>query len=230
MRLRLLVLTLVPLSMQAQVVQAFRDSVITVTASRNSRIVADRASLYVVIEGTAETAPDAVARVETKLKAVSAALKGFGSRLEVDAPIAYAVGATPLPNGFPGVASPASNIARSVIRVQLIRPAEVANVVAAALSAGAASSSALTFESSVADSARRARIAEALAAARMDAEAIAQALGAHLGALVDVSTTGGNPGFQGQNTLSFDNRFTQQAMPPEIAINTSVTVRYRLIH
>jgi uncharacterized protein YggE len=228
MRLRLLVLTLLPLSMQAQVIQAFRDSVVTVTASRNSRILADRASLYVVVEGTAETAPDAVARVETKLKAVSAALKGFGSRLEVDAPIAYAVGATPLPNGFPGVASPASNIARSVIRVQLIRPAEVANVVA--LSAGAASSSALTFESSVADSARRARIAEALAAARMDAEAIAQALGAHLGALVDVSTTGGNPGFQGQNTLSFDNRFTQPTMPPEIAINTSVTVRYRLIH
>ena len=119
--------------------------VVTVTASRNSRIVADRASLYVVVEGTAETAPDAVARVETKLKAVSAALKGFGSRQEVDAPIA-------------------------------------------------------------------------------------QALGAHLGALVDVSTSGGNPGFQGQNTLSFDNRFTQPTMPPEIAINTSVTVRYRLIH
>lgn len=101
--------------------------------------------MYVVVEGTAETAPDAVARVETKLKAVSAALKGFGSRQEVDAPIA-------------------------------------------------------------------------------------QALGAHLGALVDVSTSGANTVLQGQNTLSFDNRFTQQTMPPEIAINTSVTVRYRLIH
>jgi|GEM_PF-5449373 len=69
-----------------------------------------------------------------------------------------------------------------------------------------------------------------LAAARLDAEAIAQALGAHLGALVDVSTSGGNPGFQGQNTLSFDNRFSQPTTPPEIAINIAVTVRYRLIH
>ena len=51
MRLRLLVLTLVPLSMQAQVVQAFRDSVITVSQSRYSRIVPDRASLYVIVEG-----------------------------------------------------------------------------------------------------------------------------------------------------------------------------------
>src|ERR1035437_5299664 len=78
--------------------------------------------MYVVVEGTAETAPDAVARVETKVKAGSAALKGFGSRLEVDPPIAYAVGATPAPNGYIGAATPASNLARSVIRVQLIRP------------------------------------------------------------------------------------------------------------
>jgi hypothetical protein len=91
--------------------------IVTVTASRNSRILADRASLYVVVEGTAETAPDAVARVETKLKAVSAALKGFGSRLEVDPPIAYAVGATPAPNGYLGAATPASNLARGGVAV-----------------------------------------------------------------------------------------------------------------
>jgi len=65
MRLRLLVLVLLPLPLQAQ---AVRDSIVTVTASRISRIAPDRASLYVVVEGTAETAVDAVARVETKLK------------------------------------------------------------------------------------------------------------------------------------------------------------------
>jgi len=225
MRLRLLVLVLLPLPLQAQ---AVRDSIVTVTASRISRIAPDRASLYVVVEGTAETAVDAVARVETKLKGVSEALKGFGSRVEADRPIAYTVGATQAPNGYPGAATPASNLARTVIRVQLARPDQIAHVVAAALGAGAVSTSSLTFESTVADSVRRTRIADALAAARMDAEAIALSLGGRLGPLVDVSTTGGFS-FQQPSMLNFDNRFGQQAAAPEVTINTSVTVRYRLI-
>lgn len=227
MRFRLLpLLALVPLSLEAQVA---RDSVITVSASRTTRLAADRASLYVVVEGTAETAPDAVARVETKLKPVMDALKGFGARADVDRPVAYTVGATPAPNGYPGVAAPATNLARSVIRVQLGRPDQIAHVIAAALAAGASTTSSLSFESSVADSARRVRIAEVLGVARVDAETMAQALGGRLGALVDASTTG-QLGFQQPTTLNFDNRFGQQAIAPEVIVTTTVTVRYRLLH
>jgi uncharacterized protein YggE len=226
MRLRLLLLTLVPFSLQAQ---AVRDSVLTVSASRPSRVVADRASLYIVVEGTAETAPDAVARVETKLKAVSDAIKGFGTRAEADRPIAYTVGPTPAPNGYPGVATSSTNVARSLIRVQMNRPDQIAQLVAAALAAGASNTSTLTFESSAADSARRARITEVLAIARADAEAMAQALGGHLGALVDASTSG-NQGFQQQATINFDSRLFGAQMPaPEVSITTTVTMRYRLV-
>jgi uncharacterized protein YggE len=226
MRFRLLALALLPLRLPAQTV---RDSVITVSASRTSRIAPDRASFYLVVEGTAETPADAVARVDTKLKTVSDALKTLGSRVVLDPPIAYGVGPSPAPNGYPGVATPTTHLARSVIRVQLTRPEQIANVVAAAISAGAASSSSLTFESSMADSVRRARIGDALTVAHMDAEAIATSLGAHLGTLVGVTTSGAQFGFQGPSTLYFDNRFGQQASTPDVAVTTTVTVQYRLV-
>ena len=216
---------LVPISLRAQIP---RDSIVTATASRSTRIAADRATFYIVVEGTAETAPDAVGRVQTKLKAVSDALAGFGNRAEVDRPIAYTVGATPAPNGYPGMASPPSNLARSVIRVRLNRVDQLANVIAAALAAGAANGSSVSFESSVADSVRRAQIGEALAVARSDADALATALNGRLGAFVDVSTSG-QQGFVQTALLNLDNRFGQQPFAPEVTVTANVTVRYRLV-
>ncbi len=226
MRIQLLALALLPLQLPAQTV---RDSIITVTASRSSRVPPDRASLYVIVEGTAETATDAVTRVDTKVKAVSDALKALGSRVVLDPPVAYGVGPSPSPSGYPMASQTATNIARSVVRVQLGRPEQTANVVAAAINAGAASSSSLSFESSAADSVRRARIGDALGVARLDAETIATSLGARLGALVSVSTTGGPFNFQQPLSLNFDNRFGQQASVPEITITATVTVQYRLV-
>jgi len=226
-RLRYLLLAAVPVTLNAQVV---RDSIITVTASRTARIAADRASLYVTLEGTAETATDAVARVDTKIKGVTEALKALGARVVSEPPIAYTVGPTPAPTGFPGVATPASNLARTVIRVNVSGSEHLAHMIAAVLGAGAVSTSSVTFEATTADSVRRTRIAEALAVARLDAEAIAASLGGRLGALVDVSTTGNLlTGFQQPTVLSFDNRFGQQSMAPEVTITTNVTVRYRLV-
>ncbi len=227
MRLRpILLLALLPLQLPAQ---AVRDSIISVSASRTSRIAPDRASFYVIVEGTAETPTDAISRVDIKLKAVADALKALGSRVTLDSPIAYGVGATPAPNGYPGVATPATNLARSVMRVQLSRPDQVANVVAVAIGAGASSSSSLTFESSVADSVRRARVGEALTVAHLDAESMASSLGGRLGALVSASTNGGAFGFQQPTQLIFDNRFGQQAPAPDLSITTTVTVQYHLI-
>jgi len=226
MRRFLVLFALLPVSLLAQTP---RDSIVSVSASRTTRIPPDRASFYLIVEGTAETPADAITRVDTKVKAVTDALKSFGSRIKLDPPIAYGVGPTPALNGYPGVAAPATNLARSVIRVQIEHPEQTAAVIAAAIAAGAASSSSLTFESTAADSVRRARIAEALSVARSDAEAIATSLGARLGALVSVTTTGGPFGFQASSTLNFDNRFGQQAQTPDIVVTTNVTVQYRLV-
>jgi uncharacterized protein YggE len=225
MRFRSLILLLAPLSLQAQI---SRDSTFSVTANRMSHVVADRVSFYVVVEGTAETAPDAVARADTKLKTVLEALRTWGARIEVDAPIGYSVGPTQSQNGYPMPASPATNLARSVIRVQLSRIEQLSKTIGAAIAAGASSTSTVSFESSSADSVRRARLAETIAAARADAEAMATALGGHLGALVDASSTA-SPTFQQPPTLNLDGRFGSQYAAPEVAITTSATLRFRLV-
>jgi uncharacterized protein YggE len=228
MRVRYLLALAIPYAAHAQTAAA-RDSVITVTSQRVTRTPADRISFYVVIEGVAETATDAVARVQTKIAAVNDAIHRAAPQAKVDRPIAYGVGGTPSQNGFP-MPSPTTQTARSVIRVQSDHPDQVATVIAAAVTAGATGGTGVTFELSSPDSVRRARVAETLAEAHSDAQAIAAALQGHLGALVDV-TLSGSPvlSFGSTPTLSFDNRFFQPSAAPEVTVSTNMTVRYRLI-
>jgi len=206
-----------------------RDSIIAVSSTQTTRIAPDRASFYLLVEGTAETAADALARVNAKLKTVTEALKTFGSRVSLNTPMDYGVGPVPA-SGYPTPSSMATNVARSIMRVQLNRPEQLAQVIAAALGAGASGSSSLMFESTVADSVRRARIGDVLNSSRLDAEAIASSLGARLGALVSVSFSAPF-GFQGSSMLSFDNRYPPQppSQPPEIVVTTNVNVSYRIV-
>jgi uncharacterized protein YggE len=101
---------------------------------------------------------------------------------------------------------------------------------ATAIAAGAGSSAAPMFEASAADSARRARFTEALAAAKQDAEALATALGGRLGALIEVSTTSA-PGPGTSPYINFMNRFEMggPTQSPDVQISATVTARYRFI-
>ena len=208
--------------------QMTRDSVVTVSSSRFSRIPADRVSFYLVVDGSAETTTDAIARAESKVGSVTEALKRLGDRVQFERPFMYSVGLAPVQGGYPGNPVPTSNVARSVMRLMVTRSEQVASVVSAALAAGATNVSNYQFESSVADSVRRARIADALTGARLDAEWIAASLGGKLGVLLDVSTNSG-PIFQQPPQLNFDNRFTQQHSAPEISVTGNVMVRDRLV-
>jgi len=231
MRLRALVFAAVPFTLSAQAVQVPRDSILTVTSSRSARVIPDRASMYVVVEGAAETPADAVARAGTKVKGVVDALKALGPRVEADRPFSYSVGPTPSQNGFPQPNTPLSYTARSVIHAMLTRPDDVGSILASILTAGATSTSGLAFEYSGADSVRRARMADAIGAARADAQVMAVALGGHVGALVDVTTSAApvvNP--FGNGVLNFDTRFPTQSAPPELTFTASVTMRFKLIH
>src|SRR3954469_1652603 len=104
MRLHILLLATLPLPLVAQLP---RDSIVTVSATRVSHVRPDRASFFLVVEGTAETTTDAIARVDTKVKAVVDAMKTFGARVNLDPPVGLGVGPSPAPNGYPGVANPA---------------------------------------------------------------------------------------------------------------------------
>jgi uncharacterized protein YggE len=221
----LVVPALVPALVSAQ---ALRDSVVSASATRTTRIAANRAHFYLLIEGTAETPADAIARAELKGKAVLEALKRLGNRVSFDAPMNYTVGAAALLNGYQtNMPTPPNNLARQIIRVQLDRPNELSMIIASALTAGASGISTLAFEYTAADSVRRARVADALASARQEAKAIADALGGRLGVLFSVNINA-QPNFQPQPMLTFDNRFGQQSPAPDVLISATVSVSYRL--
>jgi uncharacterized protein YggE len=75
------------------------------------------------------------------------------------------------------------------VRAEVRRIEDVGKIIDAALAKGANEVSSLQFTSSKADSVRRVALAEAVANARSDAEALARAAGGSLGALIEVSSS-----------------------------------------
>jgi len=222
---RIVALAVLPVALTAQ---AARDSIITVSASRMSRIAASSASFYVTVEGSAETALDAVARVEAKVGAVTDAIRAFGARAAAGPAISYSVGPPAQPGGYPPAPSPHSHLARTLIKVHAAGTDAVARIIASAIAAGATGTSTLSFEAESVDSVRRALTLAAIAAARRDAEAIAASLGGRLGAFVDASSS--SPSVYPQaSVLAFDTRYSQQPPAPEVTVATNVTVRFRLV-
>ena len=188
---------------------------IVVTATTRARVAADRATLSLLVDGTADDAPFAAQHAEAALVNVSEAIRQLGSAATMLGVTPLGVVETPNASGFRHVPGRPWYLARYVVRVQVARPADVANVASTALAAGARVTPP-SFESAAADSARRATYADALAQARREAEAIAESMGARLGDVVDVTTTEPPP--------------PEDALPTsDLDVATSVRVRYRLL-
>jgi uncharacterized protein YggE len=210
-----------------QVQSSTTDTTVSVTHSRATRTVATGATVYVVIDGTAETTAAALSRVNEKLKAVSDTLARFGTRVHVDAPIPYKVGINSQP-GYPP-ASSTGYIAYTLLRVDVARISDFGTVQAAALGAGAASITGVTFGSSAADSLWRSNVGAATAAAHATAEMLAATQGKRLGELLDMSANRSANDYQGGSGISLDPRSSGYGGAPEIMVSTNVSVRYRLL-
>lgn len=204
---------------------------IVVTTTRTARVTPDRATVYILVEGTGETPPDAAQRASQKLQAVTTAIRQGGIAIEGASAVPYGVTNAPNLNGYPGAANQTSYIARFAIRVQLTKLDQIVALTATAIAAGAGSAAAPVFEASAVDSARRARIAEALALARQDAEALASSLGGRLGPLIEASSSGTLGQNFGSPYISFANRHDMggQTQAPDVQVTASVTVRYRFL-
>jgi len=226
MRTLLTLILLAPAALNAQVM---RDSVIAVNSTRTVRLTPDRATLFVTVEGTAETSRDALAVADAKLAAVLRAVRGLGDGVQLGTPIAFSVAPTPGARGYIGSPTVTTLTARTAVRVYVSRLSDLARTFAAVADAGAAGTSALTFESSVADSARRAEVASALVMARQEASAIAATLDGHLGGVVDISTTSNDRAFLQPAMLPMEGMMGQPAQAPEVLVSVTVTARFRLV-
>jgi uncharacterized protein YggE len=215
--------------MQMQMQSSSTDSTVTVTSTQTVRIPATGASLYVTIDGTAETASGALARVAEKLRAVSDSIRGFGRRVVADAPIPYRVAAVAPQNGYPN-ASSTGFIAHTLIRVRVLNIADLALFHAAVLTAGAANVTGQTFESASSDSTWRSLAAKATAGARETAETLAGTHGKRLGALVETHASGSGGTYQSPSQISLDPRSNVYgASAPEVVVTMNVTHRFRLV-
>ena len=224
--------SIAPVAVSGQTPTTLDDGIprVVASATKTARIAPDRVNFYAVVEGGAESAPEAAQRAERKLAAINDAVKQLGGRAEVLSTMPYGVMPAPNLNGYPGQSTTNPFVARYVMRIQSSRVDQLMGASSALIAAGASSISPPQFEASASDSVRRAKFIEAIAQARADAEALASGMGMRLGALIEVSATGPVQ-LQGINNqfVSFGRGFDMgPSQPPEVIINASVTVRYRL--
>ena len=227
----LMMLPTIAFAQNARLESADPEPRIVSTATRTTRIAPDRVTLYLMIEGSGESPAEASQRASQKLQAVTAAVQQFASGRDAMSTVPYGVSPAQNLPGYPGSSSQTSFLARYVIRIQPSRVDQTASLTAAAIAAGASASSPPLFEATSADSVRRLRYAEALTQARRDAESIAAALGGHLGAVIEVTSTGGFNQAGNSSYVSFMNRyeFAGPVQPPEVLVSATVTVRYRFV-
>jgi uncharacterized protein YggE len=206
------------------------DTTLSVTVSRSIRVAADRASMFVTVEGTGESPSGALTRTTQRAAVVQDTLRRFGSRITIGKPLPFNVALVMPQQSYPSQPQSPSYVARTLIKVSLSHIDDLGAVQASALAAGATTSTGFSFESSVMDSIWRSRISEATRETRAVAASMASEQGKTLGPLIDLNT-GSTGGFNPPPQIQFDARYGSgsYAGVPEVVINANVTARYRLL-
>ena len=232
----LVLLALAPAALAAQLAPPTADGPpeVETIGSGERRVAPDRATVMLFVESRAASA---VAAANANARVV-AAVRDTLRRLGLDSAAttaAYNVGPDyeqPRPDVRGGEPQRRGYLARTSLRVRLSRLDEIGRAIDAGLARGASGVEGVFFESSTAEETRRAALAEAAAAARRDAEALARALGGTLGPLVSVTTAGGGMdprrmvGVRG--AVGYATGSTSVA-PNEIVIGAAVVTRWRFV-
>jgi uncharacterized protein YggE len=172
---------------------------ISTSATGEARVQPDRASIFFSVETRALTAAQAGAENARRQRAVLDTLRKLGLGEGQLSTAGYVV--TPEVRHDQKQPQVVGYVARNTIRAEVQRIDQVGSLIDAALGAGANVVSSLRFYSSRADEARRLALADAVAKARADAEALARAAGGSLGNLIEVSTSGPARPFYGEEVV-----------------------------
>jgi uncharacterized protein len=173
--------------------QPWAASEISASGMAEIRLPPDRAIITVTMETRDKSSSSAMSANTRIVNAVSAAIRRAGvpapglttSDISVDQyyPPRYDPREPPAPDGF---------IVRTTLRAETENVSSVGQVVDSALAAGATRIG-VQYSSSKMSDARRGALTAALAAARADAAAIAQAAGGSLGRLLAAGPNGASP-------------------------------------
>jgi len=176
-------------SLGAQTVQLTpRAPEVAVGASGEAEVTPDRARMMLGVQTQAATAAEAASRNAAQQTAVINAVKALGIVPERITTSGYNV----YPEQSYDQATRRSRITgytvQNTVVVDVWKVDQVGAVLDAALSKGANVVSSLSFYSSQSEAARRRALQNAIARARADAEAMAQAAGGQLGGVIELTS------------------------------------------
>lgn len=163
--------------------------VIFAVGSGEVQVTPDRAAVSLAVETRGATAAAAGRENARIARAVLDTLRALGVPTNDLGTAGYTVFPEQRYDQRTGRSSVVGYVARNTVRASLGRLELVGPAIDAALAKGANVVAGLDFSVSSADSARRAAITRAVAAARADAEAAARAAGGSLGALVELTVS-----------------------------------------
>jgi hypothetical protein len=177
---------------QAAGASSSRPEIVT-SATGEAQLTPDRAAVYVGVQTHASTAAVAARDNAQKQTAIIDAVVALGISREQISTENYTVAPDTRYDQSTQRTTVTGYVVSNVVRVEVRRIDQVAPVLDAALGKGANQINSLDFFASNSDSARHEALAQAIARARNDAEAMARAAGGSLGALVQLSTADVGP-------------------------------------
>lgn len=199
-----------------------------------AKIVPDRARLEVSVQTRGATAAAAGADNARKQQAVLDALRKMGFASDQLSTVNYNLypemqydrnGQQPKVTGY---------VATNTVRVDIRDIGMIGKAIDASLEAGANMISSLSFYPSNTDAARRSALAEAVARARDDADAVAKAAGGSVGALIEITTTDVRPPVVFNRVLAEASMVGKVASPTPVepgeqTVSAMVTVRWAFV-
>jgi uncharacterized protein YggE len=205
---------------------------IVATATGEARLRPDRANILVGVQTRAKTADAAARANNTRQQGVIEAIVAAGVPREQISTENYNVSADTRierPGQDPVVVG---YVVTNVVDVEVRRTDQVGPVIDAALGKGANQINAVQLFSSNTDAGRRLALAEAIAKARGDADAMARAAGGKLGPLLEIATTddGGGPRPMYRSAMSARAAYAPTPIEPgELTVQVRVSARWHFV-
>ena len=177
---------------QAAQPSAWQGPDVVTSATGEARVTPDRAQIFIGVQTRAATAAQAGTDNARKTRAVIDAVKARGIPAEQIATSEYSLypehDQREQPRGGPQTPRVIGYVVSNTVRIEVRRLDQVGMIIDAALAAGANLVNMIQFFASNVDVARRSALAEAVARARGDADALAKAAGGSLGGLFELNT------------------------------------------
>jgi uncharacterized protein YggE len=215
-------------------VSAAPPPTIVTSAIGEAQVTPDRAVLEVGVQTRATTAAAAAAENARRQRAIIDTLKSLGIPSELISTMNYNVYPEMRQERGDQQATIVGYNVNNTVRVEIRRIDQVGPIIDAVIFRGANVINSLSFYASNTDEPRRKAMAEAVARARLDAEALARSAGGSLGQLLELSSASFNQGPRPLFAAASVGRMAAEVAPTPISpgeqqLQVSVLARWQFL-